>query len=205
MSSGHRTTSWNGRPQTYFYYRHSGLSTPDYSSRGGRRDCLRADRFLFSVSRRSFDARLGFVFFRTTGGFATESIICRSFSRQSSTFRDWSRYRWLDITNSPPLVIRRRYFVLKRPLTSSGKLGEAAIPHRNCAFVATLFTFWPPGPELRTNVQENSSLGMQISAVTTRAFVGPEGLSDIGMTRENHGRWTVTVNLNTMNRATVEG
>jgi len=122
---------------------------------------------LLAFSRRSLEARLGRVFFRFLGATAASASSSRSFSRQSSTLRDWSRYRWLLITSSPSVVIRRRFFCMNRWRTASGRLGESATGQRSVALVFTLFTFWPPGPPLRANVKLNSLSGMRIRLLTT--------------------------------------
>src|SRR6185436_18682206 len=51
-------------------------------------------------------------------------------------------------------------------LVSSEREGLAATGQRNTAFDATLLTFCPPGPELRTNENRISRRGIAICALT---------------------------------------
>src|SRR5882762_7605055 len=55
-------------------------------------------------------------------------------------------------------AIRRSRF-----LAATGKLVLRGSKNRNCAALATLLTFWPPGPEERMNFHSNSSSGMTMS------------------------------------------
>src|ERR1700722_4372691 len=83
-------------------------------------------------------------------------------------FRGWSRYFWLDITNSPSVVIRWRFWAMKRARISGGRLAVCETSQRTTALLFTLLTFCPPGPALRANDNENSDNGTLMMEVTTR-------------------------------------
>ena len=55
------------------------------------RSCFRTDRRRLSASRRRCAPAVGFVFFRIFGTCVASSTSARSFSRQSSRLRSWSR------------------------------------------------------------------------------------------------------------------
>src|SRR5258707_5124149 len=54
-----------------------------------------------------------------------------------------------------------------RFLAFVGKLVFRGSRKRSCTALATLLTFWPPGPDERMNFHSNSSSGIEISGVTT--------------------------------------
>ena len=64
---------------------------PHQSPGGKRRCCFLTESRRLPSSRRAFAARLGFVGRRTVGRTATAATSSPSFSRQSATFRPWSR------------------------------------------------------------------------------------------------------------------
>ncbi len=97
---------------------------------------------------------------------AASATICRSFSRQSAVLRPASRNRWLLISRSPSVVIRRAYFVKSRCRTTAGRLGLVVTAQRSSALVLTLLTFCPPGPPLREKVKSNSRRGICRLGVT---------------------------------------
>ncbi len=124
-------------------------------------------RFCFSrASRDPFGTRVRLRFLGTTAATATK---LRNLSRQSSIFFPWSLYRWLDRTSSPRSLIRRAHPANRRARTSSGIEGLAAADHRSTAFDATLLTFCPPGPELRTKENRISRRGIESCALMRRA------------------------------------
>src|SRR5262249_41522376 len=53
----------------------------------------------------------------------------------------------------------------RRARTSSGSV-EARMSNRSSTAVATLLTFWPPGPDARTNRSSSSDSGIEIAGVT---------------------------------------
>ena len=61
-----------------------------------------------------------------------------------------------------------------RSRTGSGREGDWRTLKRSCTAVATLLTFWPPGPEARTNSSSSSLSSMVMSGVT--CMIGSLGL-----------------------------
>src|SRR5512134_1699182 len=55
---------------------------------------------------------------------------------------------------------------MRRVRTSPGSEVEFPTSNRSCTAVATLFTFWPPGPEARTNWSWISLSSMEMLVVT---------------------------------------
>jgi hypothetical protein len=91
------------------------------------------------------------VFLRGGGGGSFALVIrSLSFSRTSSRFRSWERNRAEKRTTTPSLVSfepkTRPALALIRSLSE----GELRRSKRSSTAVATLLTFWPPGPEART-------------------------------------------------------
>src|SRR5687767_2023653 len=70
----------------------------------------------------------------------------------------------------PSSVIRVPASAISRCLTSAGR-DEAATLTRSSTAVATLLTFWPPGPEARTNRSSISPSSMKTVSVMTIASV----------------------------------
>src|SRR3984893_13248821 len=66
----------------------------------------------------------------------------------------------------PSALSRRPLKALRRALTPSGSTALRSSSKRSCAAVATLLTFWPPGPEERTNDSDSSLSGISIPAAT---------------------------------------
>ena len=56
-------------------------------------------------------------------------------------------------------VIRRRCRARSRSFTSAGSEAFASTSQRSVALLATLLTFWPPGPPERANVKISSASG----------------------------------------------
>src|ERR1700722_820972 len=54
-----------------------------------------------------------------------------------------------------------------RFLAVVGKLKFRGSRKRSCTALATLLTFWPPGPDERMNFHSSSSSGIETSGVTT--------------------------------------
>src|SRR5262249_2756118 len=63
-------------------------------------------------------------------------------------------------------VIRRPARRVSRSRTSSRKFGERRTSKRSCTALASLLTFWPPGPEARMKRSSSSSSSMLIVSVT---------------------------------------
>src|SRR3984957_2583682 len=122
--------------------------------------------------RRSCEPLVGRVFLRTFGSTSAARI---SASRRSSAARRfWSWLRSLmDLNRMLPSSMifcpasRRRRF-----LAATGRLVFSGSRKRSCAALATLLTFWPPGPEERMNFHSNSSSGMTMSGVMIRGMKG---------------------------------
>ena len=123
------------------------------SSCSDRRCCFFSPVTRFCFKRASLDDFGIRVRFRCFGATAASATSRRNLSKQSATFRDWSRYRWLVSTNSPRSLICRPHLIRSRANTLCGRATHSIADQRSTAFDATLFTFCPPGPELRTNVK----------------------------------------------------
>src|SRR2546430_3693686 len=67
---------------------------------------------------------------------------------------------------APSAVSRRPLRALRRALTASGSAALRARSKRSCTAVATLLTFWPPGPLARTNDSDSSRSGISMPAAT---------------------------------------
>src|SRR6266404_7133417 len=120
--------------------------------------------------RRSFDPLVGRVFLRILGSTSAERIMVSR--RSSAARRFWSWLRSLmDLNRMLPSSMsfwpasRRRRF-----LTFTGREVFCGSRKRSCAALATLLTFWPPGPEERMNFHSNSSSGMTMSGVINRGM-----------------------------------
>ena len=111
------------------------------------------------VRRRSFDARVGLVARRSDGRAPRRGRSAPS-SRASASRRLPSWVRWLRamISISPASVRRRPASLRSRCLAGRiQRRASASRLKRNCAAVATLLTFCPPGPAERTKVIWTSS------------------------------------------------
>jgi len=137
----------------------------DQSILGGRLRFFLSDWICFPFSRRSLLPFDGFVFLRCFGGVATWRRKSRSLLRQSATLRPRSRNRWLVMVNTPSRPMRLANVVQNRSLTPVGSDGEFVTSHFMTAFVATLLTFCPPGPPLRTKSKSNSRSGIWIRSL----------------------------------------
>src|SRR5450631_1993270 len=120
--------------------------------------------------RRSWDARVGRVFLRTLGSTIAARINSASRSSASRRFCSWLRalralMRMLPSSFSFCPARRRNRF-----LTDTGKLVLTDSKNRNCTALATLLTFWPPGPEERMNFHANSSSGIAICGAMTNGM-----------------------------------
>jgi len=102
-------------------------------------------------------ARLGRVAMRALGTCSAPRRISASRMRASSRFLDWSRKRLAWITRTPSAVMRRSRRDSTRSRTASGSDGERATSKRSSTALATLLTFWPPGPPARTKLSISSS------------------------------------------------
>ena len=135
-----------------------------YPSPWSRRDRFVSPRFTFAVIRRSFDPVVGLVLRRLFGRTEACASSWRRRSRAASRLADCVLCSRLSIRSTPSLI-RLPASVVSRCLTSAGS-EDRAISTRSSTAVDTLFTFWPPGPEARTNRSSISDSGMAISSVT---------------------------------------
>ena len=103
-------------------------------------------RALFASSRRRLLARVGRVFTRNTGATAASRISATRRSRASVRLRSWVRWRFAAMISTPSAVIRRPASTARRDRMAGVSAGECRASNRSCTAVATLLTFWPPGP-----------------------------------------------------------
>lgn len=129
------------------------------SSRGTRdlRNLLTSPRLCFSSSRRRFADALGWVARRTLGGWAAKRRSRTRRATASARLRSWLRNRRASRIRIPAAEARRPASSRRRLRRGSGREGQWATSKRNCAVVATLLTFWPPGPGERTKWNSSSS------------------------------------------------
>jgi len=74
----------------------------------------------------------------------------------------WAR---LSISSTPSVNARRPAMVFSLALTSSGS-AESLMSNRSSTAVATLLTFWPPGPDARTKRSSSCRSSIEIVSVT---------------------------------------
>jgi hypothetical protein len=115
------------------------------------RSCFFFPIRFFRSRRLSFAASVGFVFVRDFGLRAACRISCARRASASSRFFSCERNLCARITISPREVTIRPAPWSSRSRTSAGRLMEWSASKRKSATVATLLTFWPPGPDDRTN------------------------------------------------------
>jgi glyoxylase-like metal-dependent hydrolase (beta-lactamase superfamily II) len=153
--------------------RRSGIAAIGRSRSGSRRasmnqstpvvlplNALTAPRRVFSSTRRTWEARVGRVARRRFGrtcAFMSKSV---SRARASSRLRGWLAKLWAKMTITPSWVARAPASLTSRIATSFGRLGEPRASNRSSTALATLLTFWPPGPEERTKVSTISVSSM---------------------------------------------
>src|SRR5579885_169049 len=114
----------------------------------------------FSVSRRTFDARVGRLArlaFGTTSARATSSF---SRARASARLASCVRCTREVMIKTPSCVTRLPANARRRCRTSAGSERDWPTSKRSWTAVETLLTFWPPGPEARTKVIVSSESGM---------------------------------------------
>ena len=131
-----------------------------YSSRGRPRNFFASPRSAFAVSRLTFDPNVGLLarrFFGTTSALATNSS---SFARAAARFASCVRCSLAVINNTPSCVIRFPANAHSLSFTALGNAPDLPTSNRNSTAVDTLLTFWPPGPDARTNASLSSELGM---------------------------------------------
>jgi hypothetical protein len=119
------------------------------SSIGAVRVCLTRARCALVRRRRRFEAAVGLVAMRGTGGSAARWINRISISSAACRFRSCVRKRCAVNSTSPRSVTRLPANARSRSCTACGS-PDTAGSNRSCTAVATLLTFCPPGPEART-------------------------------------------------------
>src|SRR5258706_9050284 len=113
--------------------------------------------------RRSLEPLVGRVFLRIFGSIIAERINASRRSSAARRFCSWLR-SLMDLNRMVPSSMsfwpasRRRRF-----LAAADSEVFCGSKKRNCAALATLLTFCPPGPEERMNFHSNSSSGMTMS------------------------------------------
>src|SRR3972149_11906528 len=114
-----------------------------------RRRSLAWERRRLASSRRRLATPLGRVGLRAFGGCQAASIKFCKRSLASRRLPSWVRWRRASIRRTPSLLARLPANRSSRALTASGNEREARTSKRSRTAVATLLTFWPPGPEAR--------------------------------------------------------
>ena len=94
-------------------------------------------------------------------------------ARASSRLRAWLRVAWLVITSRPSASSRLAQSLSSRERAASVRPSTAARSTRRSILVATLFTFWPPGPEARTAWTVSADGGTRTASVTIIASLMP--------------------------------
>src|SRR5207302_11026856 len=124
---------------------------PAQSSFARPRSFLEEDRCDFAVSRRTLEPSVGRLGRRVFG--TTCALAISSFSRARASARLASCVRCTrDVTiNTPSCVARLPANARRRCRTSAGSERDCPTSNRSWTAVETLLTFWPPGPEARTN------------------------------------------------------
>src|SRR6266403_4000107 len=130
-------------------------------------------RFLPS-SRRCFEPSVGLVGRRGVGRVTASRSNTTRRSIASVRLRSWVRNRCAWITITPSLVMRWPARRSSRACASAGS-ATRRVSKRNCAAVASLLTFCPPGPEARTK-----EISMSLSSIERsreiRSMASPNGL-----------------------------
>src|SRR5256884_7182327 len=105
----------------------------------------------------------------------------------SRRFPSWVRWRRATIRIAPSVVSRRPLRARSRALTPLASAVLRSRSKRSCAAVATLLTFWPPGPAERTNESDNSLSGISTPSATRSDKSGAlQGRTLVGRPVETH-------------------
>src|SRR5215472_6264159 len=86
------------------------------------------------------------------------------------------------MSSAPSAVMRRPARAERRAFTSGLSATLPARSKRSCTAVATLLTFWPPGPEARTKETDTSSSGISSCAFTRNGTYAhlPQSAASVG-------------------------
>ena len=131
-----------------------------HSSCGRPRNIFASPFSAFAVNLRTFDPNVGLLarlFFGTTSARATNSS---NFPRAAARFASCVRCSLAVINNTPSCVIRFPANSRNLSFTAPGNTADLPTSNRNSTAVDTLLTFWPPGPDARTNASLSSELGI---------------------------------------------
>jgi len=152
---------WNSRriPNSKFL-----IHQPSSRWRPRPRSVFTSLRCRFDSSRFSFAARFGFVGRRVLGRLAACCSKATSRARAASRFCPCVRCSRLSMRSTPSDVMRLPASLTSRSLTSMGS-EEAFTSKRSSTAVETLLTFWPPGPDARTNRSSISRSSMAMLSV----------------------------------------
>src|SRR6185437_14732148 len=123
-------------------------------------------RRVLASTRAARDERVGRVGRRGRGSMSARRTSSARRSQASARLR--SCVRWLRATmrTAPSCVSLRPARARKRLFTGSSREVVAARSKRSCTAEETLLTFWPPGPEPRTNESSTSASAMARLGVT---------------------------------------
>jgi len=138
------------------------MDEPAQSSFVRPRSFLDEDRCDFAVSRRTLEpsvGRLGRRVFDTTCARAISSF---RRARASARLASCVRCTRGVMINTPSCMARLPANARRRCRTSAGSERDCPTSNRSWTAVETLLTFWPPGPEARTNVIVSSESGMNM-------------------------------------------
>lgn len=120
----------------------------------------------FRSNRRSVDAFVGRVFLRFLGGWRAWRTKAASLSLADLRFLSCDRCSLDSMIKTFSFVIWLCASFFKRLFTLLGNEVACSISNRSWTAVATLLTFWPPGPEEVTNFSSTSLSGMAKVFVT---------------------------------------
>src|SRR5689334_3434327 len=132
------------------------------SSLVGPRNFFEEDRCDFALSRRTLEASVGRLGRRVFGTISARAISSFSRARASARLASWVRCTREVMINTPSCVARLPANARRRCRTSAGSERDWPTSKRSWTAVETLLTFWPPGPEARTNVIVSSESGMNM-------------------------------------------
>ncbi len=122
-----------------------------------RRRRLTSLRLRLVSRRRNTAACVGLVFFRGLGGrlacWMSRTKRCTAACRLRSCERYWRA----SMVSIPPELKRLPASLASLSFTFGSKLGDLLTSKRSWTAVATLLTFWPPGPGARTKASSISS------------------------------------------------
>src|SRR5450631_282663 len=126
------------------------------------RNFLEEERCDFAVSRRTLEPSVGRLGRRVFGTTSARAISSFSRARASARLASCVRSAREVMINTPSCVARLPANARRRRRTSAESKRDWPTSKRSWTAVETLLTFWPPGPEARTNVIVSSESGMNV-------------------------------------------